>query len=237
MKLSSKKCLITVLVVMALIVGVSSVSATNGLVVHYAFEGNLEDSTGNFAAGQPIAHQIGSTIGVVDQPSGNQTIEFMDGIDGLAATFDGTKGILLPAGLIDSNVYTISLWINPEVLTQHTTTLFGAASGNSWISIVPVGPTTNDTMLWSGEAWYDAATGVNIPVGEWSHFVASVNKGNVKVYINGQEEFAGSNFPDIFSNTGGESVFTLAVNWWDAPFRGLIDEVKIYNQALTPDQL
>ncbi len=236
---SKKGYFASVLVVMLLLVLALTVSAEDGLVAHYAFEKNLVDAAGNFSAGQPIGSRIGSTIGVVTDQVGEQyaEVEYVEGVEGFAAKFDGLTGVLLPSGLIDGSTYSISLWINPEVLTQHTTTFFGAVSGNSWISIVPDGPTTHFTMLWSGEKWFDATAGFTIPKNEWTHFAATVDNGHVIVYINGEEKFNETGFPDVFGSFEGDAVFAIGVNWWDAPFRGLLDELKIYNRVLSPDEI
>lgn len=56
--------------------------------------------------------------------------------------------MLLPEGLISSDTYTVSYWINPEKITDFTPTFFGARNEKKWISFVPRGASEN-TMLWS----------------------------------------------------------------------------------------
>ncbi|WP_399539045.1 LamG-like jellyroll fold domain-containing protein [uncultured Paenibacillus sp.] len=34
-----------------------------------------------------------------------------------------------------------------------------------------------------------------------------------------------------------EAGFSLGVNWWDAPFKGIMDELRIYEGALSPAQV
>ena len=199
-----------------------------GLVAHYQFEDDLTDETGNVSEGTVTGDRI-------DKQGG--TISFTDGKVGKAAKFDGASGILLPKGLIASNQYTVSFWLNPEQLTGFTTSFFGARATNSWISFLPAGlGDAGKTMLWSGEAWYDAVTDMKINVNEWSHIAFSVNNGNVEVYINGVNKFTGKNFPNIF--TTQNAVFGLGVNYWDLPYKGLIDELLIYdNGNLTEEQI
>tara|TARA_R110002050_G_scaffold143742_3_gene269016 strand:+ start:1473 stop:1670 length:198 start_codon:yes stop_codon:yes gene_type:complete len=36
---------------------------------------------------------------------------------------------------------------------------------------------------------------------------------------------------DLFSTTAGN--FTLGVNYWDIPFVGLVDELRIYSNAIS----
>ncbi len=197
------------------------------LAAQYSFENNLNDTTGAFGAGSVTGNRIDNTGGA---------ISYSDGKSGKAAVFNGASGVRLPNGLISSNKYSVSLWVKPEQLTMYTTTFFGAANPNSWVSLVPNGPAGGNTMIWSGSArWYDAPAGLTVPTGQWSHLAFSVDNGAIKVYVNGIEKFTGSNFSDIF--TTKDASFSLGVNWWDTPFKGAMDELKIFNGALTPAQV
>ncbi len=101
------------------------------------------------------------------------------------------------------------------------------------MSVVPGGlGDTGSTMLWSGTQWYDAVTGVRIPTGEWTHFAAVNDQGNVTVYLDGVALFTGSNFPDVFTPLVNPP-FWIGVNHWDPAYRGLVDELKVYDIALT----
>lgn len=199
-----------------------------GLVAHYAFNNNLADSTGVLAAGVVSGERI-------DWLGGN--LSYATGVAGSAAVFNGTTGVRLPDGIISKNTYTVSLWLNPDQLTAFSTTFFGARDGNSWVSLLPMGHewVGGATMLWSGTAWYDAGLGLNIPVGQWSHLAFTVNNGELNVYVNGIKKFTGVNFPNVFTTNSG--VFSLGVNWWDIPYKGLMDELRIYETALTDAQV
>ncbi|MCS0616892.1 LamG domain-containing protein [Massilia kyonggiensis] len=152
---------------------------------------------------------------------------------GNAAVFDGATGVRLPNGLISSNTYTVAMWLKPAQLTAFTTTFFGARTTDSWVSFLPMGHggVGGASMLWSGSAWYDAGLGMNIPVNQWSHVAFTVNNGAVNVYVNGVKRFSGTNFPNVFTTTTG--TFALGVNYWDTPYKGAIDELRIYNAALS----
>ncbi len=202
--------------------------APDGLLAYYPFNGNLSDSTGQRAAGQVSGARIDWAGGQID---------FVSGIDSTAAYFDGQSGIRLPNGLISSNSYSVSFWLNPSALTAFTTTFFGARDPNNWISFLPMGHgfVNGETMLWSGTAWYDAGTGMNIPVDAWSHIAFVVNEGAVSIYIDGVERFSGINFPDIFTDSSG--VFSLGVNWWDLPYQGAMDELRVYDKPLSAAEI
>ena len=195
-------------------------------VAHYSFEQTLADSTGNFGSGTITGNLIGEAGGA---------ITYGEGVMGSAAIFDGASGVILPDDLITDHSYSFSMWLSPSALNAYTTAFFGWATNASWISVLPNGFGA-DTMLWSGEAWYDANTGVQIPTDAWSHFAVSVNGGDVSVFINGEEMFTGANFPDIFG-PAAERHFALGVNYWDTPYTGMMDEVKVYDHAVSAEDI
>jgi beta-xylosidase len=202
------------------------VTVTDGKVAYYAFDGSLNDHWALSGAGVVTGDKIGkTTVG---------SITYGEGIAGQAAVFNGASGIRLPDGLLDSSTYSVSMWLRPEQLTHFTTAFFGAASTDSWISLVPQND-AGETLLWSGTAWYNAATGMTIPVNTWTQVVFTAANGAVKVYINGEERFSGAGFPDVFTAKNG--VFALGVNYWDTPYAGMIDELKIFCNTLTPEEV
>jgi arabinan endo-1,5-alpha-L-arabinosidase len=59
----------------------------------------------------------------------------------------------------------------------------------------------------------------------------TIRNGVVNVYVNGAKRFSGVNFPNVFTTNNG--VFALGVNWWDAPYKGAMDDLRIYGTALS----
>lgn len=190
------------------------------------FENNLNDATANFAP----ATETGAKL---DQP-GTTAQYVADGVKGSALRLDGNSGVRLPNGLINSDTYSVSMWLRPETLTQYTSAFFGAANPESWISLVPRGHNgvNGNAMIWSGTQWYDAGTNTNLPTNAWSHVAFVNDKGTLSVYIDGTLTFEGGGFPNVFTNSSAE--FGLGVNWWDTPFKGSIDELSVWKSALSP---
>ena len=199
-----------------------------GLVASYSFEGDLSEGTGALAAGTVTGNRIDAVGG---------SVSYAPGAHGQAVVLDGTSGVRLPDGLISGSTYSVSLWLRPDQLTQYTTAFFGARDPNNWVSLVPRGHdgVGGATMVWSGAAWYDAGTGTQIPVGEWTHLALTVDAGDVSVYVDGVRAFSGTGFPDVFSTITG--AFALGVNWWDVPFAGAVDELRVYTEALQQDEV
>jgi len=205
-----------------------------GLVAHYMFDNNLEDATGNFGEGQIAGNAPDSEAGAITYASG--------AVDGsTAAVFDGTSGVNLGESLIGPGDYTLSIWLHPDEIGQFVPAFFGQAGPNSWVSLVPAGPGDDqNTMLWAGDGdgtgWFDGTIGSQIPVGGWSHLVFTYSAGELNAYLNGELAEEHSGFPNVFSNEGAS--FHLAINPFpDAPYTGLIDDLRIYDVALTAEQV
>lgn len=195
-------------------------------IVYYTFDGSLLDSTG-YGTGTVTGNRANNTGG---------TITYSDGVSGQAAVLNGSSGIRLPNGLISGYKYTVSMSVYLEQANQYTSAFFGSATPDSWISLAPRGPgDAQPTMLWSGSAWYNASTGIQIPTGTWVDLAFTVDNGTVTVYVDGVAKYTGTSFPNVL--TIDDAIFALGVNYWDNPFIGKIDELRIYDKALTADQI
>ncbi|NWQ40848.1 family 43 glycosylhydrolase [Bacillus sp. EB106-08-02-XG196] len=200
--------------------------AEGGLAAFYDFNDGFKDRSGTNKADATV------TGDRLDNTGGQ--IPFAEGVAGQAAKFDGNSGLRLADGLITSDTYSVSLWVKPDQITEFTTSFFGAKTANNWISVVPKTGWGN-TMVWShnGDQWYDAVTDRTITIGEWSHLTLTVKEGNVVFYVNGAAKFTGTNFPNVFTSIN--AAFGLGVNYWDTPFKGLMDEVRVYDGLALPE--
>lgn len=197
----------------------------------YAFEGDLKEVKDAYGDGSVTGNLLWNTGGAVT---------YVDGIKGLAVKLDGTSGVRLPDNLITSNSYSISLWLKPSAFTDYTTAFFGGASANAWISLVPSMAGTAKTRLWGDMGGYfdSGELDSRIPLNQWTHLVLTVDgdNGNVlKIYKNGSLSLTASGVPKVFTVAGETNEFALGVNYWDTPFNGAIDELKIFAGAIDAD--
>lgn len=211
-------------------------------IARFSFEDNVEDSLGNFAAGEAVDKALDTPL---ISPAASELL-YQPGVVGQAIQFLGdtapstnaSPGVKLPNGLLSDYSYSVSIWLNPTEITQYTTSFFGYDStGANWLSLVPFGP-AGDTLVWVNAA-YDASYESTIPAGQWSHVVFVVNEGTFYGYINGQLVSTVENFPDIFTSSGSRSQFSLATHLfpWDPNFNGLMDELVIYDDPLSIDDV
>lgn len=200
----------------------------------YSFDGNLTALNGTAAEGKVTGNFINNTGGV---------ISYVEGVKGQAVNLNGTTGIRLPDNLITTNSYAISLWLKPTAFTNYTTAFFGGANANIWLSLVASMNGTDKTRVWanSPNGFFDNAELSNrIPVGQWTHLVVMVdgeNNNTIKLYVNGVQQLEASGFPRVMTVAGETNEFALGVNYWDTPFNGAIDELKIYTGTISAEKI
>ncbi|QWV04512.1 family 43 glycosylhydrolase [Pseudoalteromonas shioyasakiensis] len=198
----------------------------------YSFEGDLSALNGAYAAGK-------STGGFINNTGGS--VSYVDGIIGQAVFLEGS-GVRLPDNLITTNDYSVSMWLKPESFTDYTSVFFAGASANAWLSYVPSMAGTGLTRLWAnnGAFFDDAELDSRIPAKEWTHVAFTVDGTNgdvLKMYVNGELQLETGGFPRVFTVPGETNEFALGVNYWDTPYNGAIDELKIFNGAISAEEI
>ncbi len=94
----------------------------------------------------------------------------------------------------------------------------------------------------TADSWFDGGSAADVEpnTGEWTHFAFSISESSAEVYINGElvkeGEFSGIDWTDC----NVISIMSGAPNWtgWNHFSDGsLMDELRIFNTALTQDEI
>lgn len=199
----------------------------------YSFEGDLTAINGAYATATVTGDRILNTGG---------SVTYVDGVKGLAVNLDGTSGVRLPDNLITTNSYSVAMWLKPTAFTNFTTAFFAGASASAWISLVPSMNGTNRTRVWADQAGFfdNAELDSRIPQGAWTHVAFTVDgedNNKIKIFVNGVQSLEATGFKRVFTVAGETNEFALGVNYWDIPFNGAIDELKIYSGAITAESI
>ncbi|PUA26755.1 MAG: beta-xylosidase [Cellvibrio sp. 79] len=210
-----------------------SVTVKSLAPAEYSFEGNLKEVKGAFAEASETGNRINNTGGKVT---------YVTGVKGSAVHSDGTAGIRLPDNLITTNSYSVSLWLKPDAFTNYTTAFFGGSAATAWISLVPSMNGSNKTRLWGDMGGYfdKGELATRIPDGKWTHVAFTVDgdkNDTLKIYINGALQLDVPGVPRVFTVVGETTEFALGVNYWDTPFNGAYDELKVYTGAITAESI
>ena len=157
---------------------------------------------------------------------------------GKAFSFNGSNSFVsVPdANSLDLTTgMTLEAWVNPSAL------------GSSWRSVIfkeRPGSTAYDLYAHNGVApetsvvigsEQELKNTAALPTGTWTHLAATYDGANLRLFVNGVQTASRALTGSIVTTTGllkigGNSSYP---EW----FSGLIDEVRIYNRALTAAQI
>lgn len=80
--------------------------------------------------------------------------------------------------------------------------------------------------------WYGKITGPDLPLNQWNHIAFIKTETHLKLYLNG-EVVGKKEFTGTFTNSG----LGIGKHQGDSELKGAIDDVKIWDKALTAEQL
>ena len=209
---------------------------TNGLVVHWAGEGNTLDSSGNSFHGTSY-NGVGFSQGVV-----GQAFELLGG--GQYAV----RGVRTPSGHIESNsslslgsTYTVAMFLRPDETSTNPMwgVIFHRGDSDSCryeplIVVDQQNSPVRITAQVSGCSGSGSTGTVDVQPGEWIHYAHVSSGSEQRIYINGQQALPTSNKS---ANSADGLFYVGAYRWGPAAdgygFQGLLDELTIYNRALS----
>jgi steroid delta-isomerase-like uncharacterized protein len=218
------------LTLMAQITAVTPIDpGIDGLVAYYALDGDASDHSGNGLNGT-----------VMGDP------QWIDGIMGGAVELDGDGDYIdcgNDASLDIPGPISLSLWIrpdadDPEENGTETAPLAKAMNGMSppWSWQVRYGwnspqPYMAFTFNTSPRAW--AYVGQNLEQGEWHHIACSHDGETLTAYLNG----AATESTPMGAITSSSTPLLIGSDGWGDDWIGGIDEVKVFNRALSPGEI
>ncbi|MCG8577288.1 MAG: T9SS type A sorting domain-containing protein [Flavobacteriales bacterium] len=155
-----------------------------------------------------------------------------DSVPGLAMEcyVDGDYANVPDLNLEATEYFTISAWIKPDGIQGDYTGIVmsdGTAGGLNFRSGNELG------YHWPGGAWW-WGSGLIVPSGRWSHVAMVASPGSITIYLNGVGEthFVDLDPVDIHSMKIGSYQ-----GWGGRNFKGLVDEVCIWDRALTQEEI
>ena len=199
-----------------------------GIVASYSFDGQNLTNEG-ISGNQAKAIVTGLT-----EYSGNLVYETGRNGEGYALRL-GSYGLELEEDMLGEE-YTVSFWVKPDgtiagngpvvFLGYHNPENWMGISGDAW-------PATSKCKFWgNGGACgqWTTLTSLNIEA-EWTHIAITGTKDAVTLYQNGKAIITDKTSNNPLNVENGDIL--IGVNNWDAMFQGLVDDINIYDRALT----
>jgi len=194
---------------------------TANLVASYSFEDNANDGSGNGLNGTVWGNPF-----------------FVDGFVGKALSFDGVNDYVEVgnnAAFDITEQITISAWVNPADAGdgQHNPYV---GKGDHAYALKHASNNSMEFFIYDG-GWFVAQVSVDETFnGEWHHVLGSYDGSEVKTYVDGILGATTAHQGTIDVQTHN---LAIAINSEerDRLYNGMIDEVKIYNKALSAGEI
>ena len=164
-----------------------------------------------------------------------------DGEVGGAFAFTGTNYVQIPdAPSLQPPQLTLETWVHPTVLSSFLAAVIGRGS-----------PDSNNAQWWlglnNGTPWIYAnnlggpgflAAPSAIPLNEWTHLAVTFDGATAVLFVNGTQVASAGG---LHALSYAPVPVTIGADWWqNGPanlFTGRIDEVSLYDRALTPAEI
>jgi hypothetical protein len=202
---------------------VAAASAEQAMTARWTMDGTLLDATEN--------QQDGAVYGSAYYTDGKQ--------GGQSLTLNGSSYVQLPYGVASSPAMTVCMWVK-RTGNSLWERLFDFGNGTD--SYMFLTPAASDGKLRfaikNGGDEQTVNTNYALPQGEWKHIAVTIGNGKAAVYVDGKEEASATGITispsDILPSLNylGRSQFTA-----DPMFNGALDDVRVYNYALTGEQV
>jgi len=201
-------------------------TSNNGLVAAYGFE-EVSGTTVTDASGNSNHGTITNAVSIASGHSGK------------ALSFNGANAWVTvkdSASLDLSASMTLEAWVYPLAMTNGGQTVILKESSGAEVYALYADEDANLPVSYINDGSYQAVTGPNrLPVNQWTHLVSTYDGQYQRLYVNGIE-VAKSAQSGLIQQSGG--VLRLGGNSvWGEYFNGYIDEVRIYNRALTATEV
>ena len=171
--------------------------------------------------------------------SGTPTIE--NGKIGQCYTFNENSYLLSTESFLEgATQYSLCCWFKSDY------------NGTAWKRIISLGnhtrvqldipPTTKQVRFFiSKDGTSSVYSGVNSTTlcydGQWHHVCGTFDNGKIKLYIDGVLERSATGDATTYTATGGQRLAIGAVTTGGGMFKGSINDVRIYDECLSPMQV
>lgn len=178
-------------------------------------------------------------------------IVFASGKVGNAFRFDGISAHMRVAdspSLRFTSAMTVEFWVNPVAYPSFSGSLLGrwdALPGMDQRSYLVASDRTGIVFFHVTADGRDSVTSAStlnpVPLNQWTHFAGVYDGSALTVYVNGalasQTPYQGGIFAGTNDLGLGAAVGGLVPGDVLGPFNGLMDEVRLYNRALTASEI
>jgi len=194
---------------------------TDGLIAHYPFNGNANDAGGNGYNGTVY----GATATTDRFGNANN-----------ALSFDGSGNYISLPPFPVGGPFSLSAWVYLNSNTTDWQRVIDFGYGQ-WNNNLVVGIQGKKMFIegYNGDASIKVYTTEEFPQGQWVHLLASIDgSGTANIYWNGVPKGSGTTYvPPLIARP---NQYIGKSNWPDPYWGGKMDDLRLYNRALHPQE-
>jgi hypothetical protein len=207
-------------------------AAPTGLVLALGFN----ETSGTTATDSSGANNPGTITGATRTVSGKY---------GGALNFDGINDLVTvadAASLDLTNGMTLEAWVNPTTINGWETVILKETTGDLVYALYADnngndtgGPRRPAAWIRQGSTQYSTAGTSQVATNTWTHLAATYNATNLRLFVNGVQVSSIARTGNL--GVSGNPLRIGGNNIWSEWFNGLIDEVRVYNRALSAAEI
>ena len=224
--------LVLSLLAVAAVIGVTapasvsaSTSAAPGLVAAYGFDegsgATVSDASGN------------GNDGTITDATWAASGKF-----GQSLQFNGNSSLVTvpdAASLHLSSGMTLEAWVNPSTISAKWRDVIYKGNDNFYLEATSTNASRPDAGMIAGGTYADAVGKTKLTAKTWSYLTETYDGSTLRLFVNGTQVASTAHTGTIATSgnplqIGGDSIYGQY-------FAGLIDEVRVYNVALTAAQI
>lgn len=202
---------------------------TNGIVGWWKFNGSAADSSGNANDG---------TVSAATLATGQ------NGLANSAYYFDGSSYIQSPSGKVYAKFgttdFSVSYWIKPGTIssTSYVLDIKYAGTNEAGYNLFIYPSYTSAFTVANGSTQTGLTSTATISSGQWGHVVGVRSNWGMQLYVNGILDKSQSGFAVRWNtNSYYPLTFGAYTSGVSSKYVGSIDDVRIYNRALTTSEV
>ena len=157
---------------------------------------------------------------------------------GKAIQLDGKNWVTVKdSGSLDlGGAFTLEAWVKPKAIRRSSIIYKQNAKGSAY-DLYAYYDADLPASSFNDGSGYSVVAGINqLPVKGWTHLAATFDGTWQRLYLNGIE-VSSAKSQKAASQSSGDVLRIGGNSVWGDYFRGVIDEVRIYNRALTPGEI
>ncbi len=208
-------------------------AAPQGPVSYWKFDELTGTTAANSVAGAPNGtHQGGVVISTNVPP-------LITYPNARSLAFNGTNAVLNVPNFGTFTSMSVSLWIYRTGSTGGRQSILSyKETGGGFVLCLNENGSSEFSRIWLNQGgWQNKENATAVPLNTWVHLAATYASGALKLYVNGTEQLPQGtitgNMTQPNAATGIGARNSLDQHW----FPGLIDDVRVYSRALTPEEV